>query len=63
MGIYRVFRHTKIHSMVGGRLPTRIAVYNDPEVLRINPYYKELLPNFMASKLLIRALFRYSVMV
>ncbi len=44
------FPAQKIHSMVGGRLPTRISVYNDPEVLRINPYYKELLPNFMASK-------------
>ena len=44
------FSAQKIHAMVGGRLPTRISVYNDQEVLRVNPYYQELLPNFLASK-------------
>lgn len=44
------FTAQKIHAMVGGRLPTRIAIYQDEEVLSVNPYYKELLPNFLAAK-------------
>lgn len=44
------FTAQKFHAMVGGRLPTRISVYQDVEVLKVNPYYQELLPNFLASK-------------
>jgi multiple sugar transport system substrate-binding protein len=36
--------------MVGGRLPTRISVYQDEEVQSVNPYYQELLPHFLTSK-------------
>lgn len=44
------FDAQKFHAMVGGRLPTRIAVYRDEEVLAVNPYYEELLPNFLAAR-------------
>jgi multiple sugar transport system substrate-binding protein len=44
------FTAQKFHAMVGGRLPTRISVYQDPEALSVNPYYEELLPNFLAAK-------------
>ncbi len=44
------FDAQKFHAMVGGRLPTRISVYQDEEVLAVNPYYQELLPNFLAAR-------------
>lgn len=40
----------KINSIVGGRLPTRIKVYSNPEVLKINPYYPEFFDAFSRSK-------------
>jgi multiple sugar transport system substrate-binding protein len=40
----------KINSINGGRLPTRLAVYKDPEVLQVNPYYKDLYQNFLYSR-------------
>lgn len=40
----------KINSINGGRLPTRLAVYKDPEVLQVNPYYKDLYHNFLHSR-------------
>lgn len=44
------FDAQKFHAMVGGRLPTRLSVYQDAEVQTVNPYYRELLPHFLASK-------------
>lgn len=40
----------KVNAMVGGRLPTKTAVYHDREVLERNPYYSELYPYFLAAK-------------
>jgi len=44
------FDAQKFHAIVGGRLPTRISVYQDEEVQSVNPYYQELLPHFLTSK-------------
>ena len=40
----------KVNSTMGGRLPTRTAVYSDPEVLRKNPYYSDFLTAYSRSK-------------
>ena len=40
----------KINSTIGGRLPTKMAVYKDPEVLKVNPYYTAFLAAFSRSK-------------
>lgn len=44
------FTCQKINSVTGGRLPTRRAVYKDPEVLKVNPYYTDLYDNFLHSR-------------
>lgn len=40
----------KINAITGGRLPTRMAVYRDPAVLKKNPYYSGFLNTFARSK-------------
>ncbi len=40
----------KVNSMIGGRLPTRMAVYREPEVTKVNPYYSEFLNAYYRSK-------------
>ena len=40
----------KVNSIVGGRLPTRMAVYREPEVSKVNPYYSGFLDVYYRSK-------------
>lgn len=40
----------KVNSIIGGRLPTRMAVYREAEVSKVNPYYAEFLDVYYRSK-------------
>jgi multiple sugar transport system substrate-binding protein len=40
----------KTNATIAGRLPTRYSVYQDPEVLRKNQYYRQFLPIILKSK-------------
>ncbi|MDI6600254.1 MAG: ABC transporter substrate-binding protein [Thermoanaerobacteraceae bacterium] len=40
----------KTTALVGGNLPTRKAIYNDPEVLAKNPFYKDLFNAFISAR-------------
>ncbi|NLW46819.1 MAG: ABC transporter substrate-binding protein [Firmicutes bacterium] len=40
----------KVNSIIGGRLPTRMAVYREPEVSKVNPYYSGFLDVYYRSK-------------
>ncbi len=40
----------KDFALKGGRLPTRKSVYHDPEVLKLNPHYKDFYNSFVTAR-------------